>query len=673
MPQPSSIRMLLAALFGALTVQLTAAAPIAIEDFARFEQLTTPSLSPDGKHVVGLFAAPGQKWPVLSIWQTDALDKPPVWIPSEKMRPVLVRFVGDNRLIFVTEQELTVGTRKSFTRKLYLTDLKGSFFDEPLRTRGATNDAVRRTENLGINFEIFSENLPDQNAILLQRSNLDQGTQEIWKLDTATGRAEKVAEGNEKTEFMSAGVSPWTGELLLRQEVDADSDGTYWVWRYFRKDVRSSWERLDALSYPVRQRRDVEPIGFDRNAGKLLVRSNAQSNHARVLSFDLVARKFDAEPLFSNEQFDISAVAFARQPGSAEWLGPVGITVAASAAEQVFVDDYWAPIHALLKKQYPGMTVSLGSLRRAAQMAIVSVESGAHPPEYFLLRAGAATSLAKLGAERPWINAADMGSSRWVSYAARDGLTIPGILTLPPGWKTGDKPVASVVLPHGGPWARDYMGWDGAGWPQFLASRGYAVLQPQYRGSAGLGLAHWLAGDENWGLKMQDDKDDGADWLVQQGIADASRLAIFGYSYGGFAAIAASVRPNGPYVCAIAGAGVASLGLIQNEWGSDRLQRQVQGWTVKGMNPIDNVAKADIPILLYHGDRDRQADTEHSRLFYRAMKNAKKDVEYVEIKEMWHTLPWRPEWHRETLGLIENYLMGPKCFGGAGKKVAAVQ
>jgi dipeptidyl aminopeptidase/acylaminoacyl peptidase len=647
-------------------------APIAIEDLARFEQLTGPSLSPDGRHVVGLYAAPNQKWPVLSVWKTDALDQAPTWIPSQNMRPVNVRFVGNDRLVFVTEQELTVGTRKGFTRKLYFTDLNGSFFEEPLRTRGATDDAVRRAESLRNNVDIFSENLPDENYMLLERRNLSEGTQEIWKLDTRSGRAERIAEGNEEWEFMAAGVSPWTGELLLREKVDSDSTGTFWVRREFRKDARSAWERLDALSYPVRQRRTIEPVGFDHERSKLLVLSNRDGNFASVLLFDVTSRQFDKEPLFRNESFDISAVYFARGLSGGEWQGPVGIRVAGPAQEQVFVDGFRAPLHAALKKQFAGATVNLQSVREAAKLALATVESPSHPPEYYLVRAGMPVTLVKLGAQRPWLNPASMGSTRWVSYLARDGLTIPAILTTPAGWKAGNAPVPTVVLPHGGPWARDFLEWDPTGWTQFLASRGYAVLQPQYRGSEGLGLSLWLAGDENWGLKMQDDNDDGARWLVQQGIADASRIAIFGYSYGGFAAIAASVRPNGPFVCALAGAGVSSLNLIQNEWGESRLQRQVQGWTVKGMNPIENVDKADIPILLYHGDRDRQADTEHSRLFNRAMKRANKDVQYTEVKEMWHTLPWRPEWHRQTLGIIESWFAGPKCFGGPGKKVASL-
>jgi len=138
-------------------------------------------------------------------------------------------------------------------------------------------------------------------------------------------------------------------------------------------------------------------------------------------------------------------------------------------------------------------------------------------------------------------------------------------------------------------------------------------------------------------------------------------MAIFGYSYGGFSAIAASVRPNSPYQCAISGAGVSSLDRIGNLWGSNRIVKERQAWTVKGMDPLKNVDKANIPILLYHGSGDRQADTVHSRDFYKAMKSAKKDVKYIEIDKMWHQLPWWPEWQTESLEAIEEYLRSDKC------------
>lgn len=652
-------------------------APIPIEALARFEAVTSVNLSPDGKHVVGLVAAPGQKWPVISIWKADALEQTPVWIPSENMRPVLVDFIGNDRIWFVTEQEINRRGIKTFTRKLYFTDLEGSRFDEPLRRGGATNDAVRNAEATGITVSIFNDELRDPKVVLLERADIDQGgvqqiyqggVQQIYRFNVETGATELIGEGGEKSFFSSAGVNLDTGELLLQERIE-NIDGDFWLRRYLRKDARSPWEYHPELSYAIKNRRTITPVGFDTDPNKLLVVTNRNSNFTEVLSYDVAAKRFDAGPLFRNDRYDLIGVVFDRDPGTRASLGPIGVRVAGPALETVFADDYWSGIHRVLKRQFPGQFVEFIARQRQNQRALIRVESDAQPPVWYLVKLGDRLELAQIGGERPWIDPKSLGPTRWVSYQARDGLEIPAILTTPPGWTAEKGPIPAVVHPHGGPWARDYMGWDSSGWTQFLATRGYAVLRPQYRGSEGLGLKLWLAGDQNWGLKMQDDKDDGARWLVEQGIADPRKIAIFGYSYGGFAAIAASVRPGGPYVCALAGAGVASLSMLSNYWGENRIGKEVQASTVTGMDPLKNVDKADIPILLYHGDRDRQADTEHSRLFYAAMKRASKDVEYVEIRDMWHTLPWRPEWHRQTLKLIEDYLAGPKCFGGPGKNV----
>src|SRR5690606_20263186 len=130
----------------------------------------------------------------------------------------------------------------------------------------------------------------------------------------------------------------------------------------------------------------------------------------------------------------------------------------------------------------------------------------------------------------------------------------------------------------------------------------------------------WLAGDAEWGQKMQDDKDDGAAWMVEQGIADPDQLAIFGYSYGGFAAAAAAVRPESPYQCAISGAPVTDLGRLSTSWGDSRLARILQGHTVKGMDPMRHTEQANIPILLYVGDRDVRTPALHARNFYNAVR-----------------------------------------------------
>jgi len=190
--------------------------------------------------------------------------------------------------------------------------------------------------------------------------------------------------------------------------------------------------------------------------------------------------------------------------------------------------------------------------------------------------------------------------------------------------------------------------------------RGYAVLRPQYRGSTGWGRELWLAGDAEWGKKMQDDKDDGAAWLVKQGYADADKIAIFGYSYGGYAAFAAAVRPNSPYACAIGGAGVSALTKLGRTWSSNPQQRAYQGKTVKGMDPMLNTAKANIPVLVIHGDRDVRVPLFHGKDFY---KKIKKNVpaELVVIKDMPHSLPWTPKMNKKTLSSMEEFLEND-CF-----------
>lgn len=165
----------------------------------------------------------------------------------------------------------------------------------------------------------------------------------------------------------------------------------------------------------------------------------------------------------------------------------------------------------------------------------------------------------------------------------------------------------------------------------------------------------WRAGDREWGQKMQDDKDDGAAWLVSQGIAAKDRIAIFGYSYGGFAAAAATVRSPSPYQCAIAGAPVTDLGRLGTSWSQNRLQRILQGRTVKGMDPMQNTAKATIPLLTFVGDRDVRTPSFHARNFYNGVQG-KVPARFELIPDMPHSMPWYPVHFRTTLTLMADYL-----------------
>lgn len=634
-----------------------APAPMSIDDAARYDELSDLTISPDGKHMAGLIAVKDQKWPVISIWDTSDLKKPPIWIPSKTNRIVAVGFFTSNKVYFLIEQPITgYNGKPTFTQKLYYADLDGKNIDEPFRMTGTLNKEVRDSMERGVSATVFNNNLYDDTKVLMETVNPDDFVQKIFELDTVTGKTRTVALGNNDSNYISAGVDLDTGEPMIKEEVDTIGS-EYWYKVYIKDRKTGEWVYHEPLSYKLADRKNITILGFDNDPNKLVVSSNINSDHAAIYDYDIAAKSFSAEPLFANDKYDIDRVGFrvdrANKSVSIFAIGLSGPTVIVS-----YLDDKWSAVQKSIQAAFPGKNVHLTIDRDTYTTAVVEVEAPNMPPQYFLYKDG---KLQGLGGARPWIDPKGLGKPEFITYKARDGLDIPAFVTYPPGWTPDQGAVPTIVLPHGGPWARDYADWDASNWPQFFATRGIAVIQPQYRGSEGWGYHLWTAGDKEWGQKMSDDNDDAAAYLVSKGVADPKRMAIFGYSYGGFAAIAASVRPNSPYKCAIAGAGVSSLERIGNLWGDSHIQRDIQGKTVAGMDPLKNVANASIPIMLYHGDHDRQADTEHSRMFYAAMKAAGKDVEYHEIKGMWHTLPWHVEWQQETLKLMEDYLKSPKC------------
>jgi len=208
------------------------------------------------------------------------------------------------------------------------------------------------------------------------------------------------------------------------------------------------------------------------------------------------------------------------------------------------------------------------------------------------------------------------------------------------------------------------MGFDGSMWVPLMASRCFAVLRPQFRGSDGWGRKLWKAGDAEWGQKMQDDKDDGARWMVEQGIAQKERIAIFGFSYGGYSAMAAAVRPGGPYKCAIAGAGVSDHKRIWAQFYTNPFFRERQAPTVDGLNPVDHAEKLQIPIMVYHGDRDQTVPLEQSEWFVSKAKGSTKPVAYHELADYGHGPAWTRKIMGDQLALIENYLL--RDCGGKG-------
>ncbi|MBB1087447.1 S9 family peptidase [Lysobacter sp. SG-8] len=650
--------------------------PIPADSFARVPAIQSVTMSTDGKNLVALIASPDTDYRETAIasWNLDAPDRGPVITPSgDRMKFVYAGAMKADRVLAVARQEWTgalggcgegrtTGSTRTFVTKTYLTDTGLEEFDEAFADKrgGAgvgVSDAMQRCFELtGSASLVNTLPLDPENVIISQTNMLTLGSNfllynlrtEQTKLLFKGGRSEQPGL-----------FDPRTGDLLTQTKLEAISGTEYEQQILIKNPESGEFETHDNLTTKLSERHSLDIVGRDEQSGKFYVLTDLFSDQVQAWMYDPKARKFDAEALVAHPQFSIGSIILGSQPSNFNKV--LGFTVSGPQTEVVYTDPTMKSIHDGLKAAFPGQSVSLQGYNDDLSRVLFATSSAQNPPSYHLLLDRKQVKL--LGNSRPWMDTASIGTQEWVTYPARDGMQIPAILDLPAGWSRGDGPLPTIIHPHGGPWARDGAGWDGSGWVPFLTSRGYAVLRPQYRGSAGLGRDLWLAGDGQWGQTMQDDKDDAAAWLVQQGIAAQDRIAIFGYSYGGFAAAAAVVRPNSPYQCAISGAPVTDLGRIGMSWSDNRLQRILQGNTVKGMDPMRNTDKANIPVLLYVGDRDVRTPKFHAEDFYAAVKG-RVDARLEIIPDMPHSMPWYYRHQVQTLDLIEDYLANDCGPGG---------
>ncbi|WP_234030263.1 alpha/beta hydrolase family protein [Erythrobacter mangrovi] len=296
-----------------------------------------------------------------------------------------------------------------------------------------------------------------------------------------------------------------------------------------------------------------------------------------------------------------------------------------------------------VRKAFAGLNPSMLDWTSGLGRVLVNTHGNEDSGSFFIVDL-AAMRADSVGLERPQIEPGDVGPISTVTYQASDGLEIEGILTLPPGREARQLPL--VVLPHGGPHARDIAGFDW--WAQAFASRGYAVFQPNFRGSTGRGVDFERAGYGEWGKKMQTDISDGVAKLAADGTIDPTRACIVGASYGGYAALAGVTLQNGLYRCAVSVAGVADLSLMsrieRRESGDSRiftrsLEEELGPKSgLRAVSPRFNAAQADAPVLLIHGRDDTVVPYLQSEKMADALKDAGKPYELLELKGEDHWL-----------------------------------
>jgi dipeptidyl aminopeptidase/acylaminoacyl peptidase len=448
----------------------------------------------------------------------------------------------------------------------------------------------------------------------------------LYEVDTLDGEGKVIHVG---TPFTDQWVLDAKGEPVARSEWKAQTR-TYTI--HLRRG--QAWQEI----FRLETGESPWLIGVSADGAALLMRAALDRPHAALWGIPIDGSA--PRVIIGTENSDVLGIV--RDPHTRQ---VIGATLGGVASEVQYLDETAGKRAKALLKTFGGKHASVIGRSADGTRVLVSVGSHAAPVVYYLIdyKKGTADII---GDEYPGLANVQLGEVRALSYAARDGYQIPAYLTLPPAVQPAKLPL--VVLPHGGPESRDTANFDFIA--QFLATRGYAVLQPQFRGSTGFGEAHRLAGYRQWGGRMQDDVTDGVKAMIEQGIADPKRICIAGISYGGYAALAGAAFTPDLYACAVSVNGVSDLpsmiGYARRTSGgeSDALAYwrdhigPAESPEVMAKSPVRAVDRIRAPILLMHGVNDTIVPVAQSQEMSRVLREGQREHEFIALPSEDHWL-----------------------------------
>ena len=468
-----------------------------------------------------------------------------------------------------------------------------------------------------------------EDEIIASANERDLQTVDLYRVNTRSGRKTLLTEQN------PGKVARWFVDTQGIPRAAISEEGktlsqTFW----YRDTGESPWRKVFSASGEAARR--MSPAAFDID-GSLLVYSNLESDTYKVYEFDPKTNKPGAlvadHPLADLNSATIIAP---------ESLGfkVVGLSFEADKPETIWFDEKYAKLQALMNASLPKGNINRFNVLDDGRVAVFS-RSDRDPGQY-LLYDPQKKQLEEVLRPVDWLKPEMLSPMSVIRYKARDGLEIPAYLTLPVGKVPRKLPLVAVI--HGGPFGvRDDWGYE----PdiQFLASRGYAVLQPNYRGSGGYGMQHYTSGFKQWGLAMQDDVTDGVRYLISQGIVDESRVCIDGGSYGGYATLMALVKEPALFKCGIDEAGVSDLFWF-GELGYSDFNRadsaaadaffsetlgdyKADRVKLEANTPRLQASKIQSPLMIIHAVRDQRVPFRHAEGMRDAMRAAGKSIEWV--------------------------------------------
>ncbi len=577
-------------------------------DFAQLPYMTDPQLSPDGTMVAAKIAVQGTQ--VLVIRSLFEATKPPAVVG-----------MGENELLswdWVNDGWLVLGlgaVAQAEGNSIYLSRIAGISSDgktlKPIEFKSGGQSAR----------VIWTAQDGTPRVLMSMQKSLYIGP-DFWpsvsEVDVSTGRARTLVSGT--TNVMSWYADP-AGSVRMGIGYDDISRTSRLL---YRPSTKESFKTVDRANLRAKDSLTVPFLTTDPSAPSWTI--SGHEGFDALYEFD-VSKLAIGKRIFGADGYDIGGVT--RSP---DGKGISGIYYTSDRSHVTWLDPALAAIQADLDKAVAPRVATIVSLSRDHQKLIVQVGSASQPGSYYYYDAAEGGAMRRFSYVNAAIRDVVLGPVSTFRYKARDGLSIEAVLTLPK--RAMPKGLPLILLPHGGPEARDSAEYDW--WAQFLADRGYAVVQPNYRGSTGYGSDFQSAGDGQWGTKMQDDLNDAVDALASKGTIDPKRVCIVGASYGGYAALRGAQRDGGRYRCAVSFAGVSDLnGMLRYDSQFLNAKARSEGWRqsapdLKSISPINYASEFGTPVLIMHGKKDLRVPVSQSRRMADALKTAGKPVEYVE-------------------------------------------
>ena len=597
--------------------------PYPLEYWALRATISNVQISPDGEHLALMKIPSKDGNPIIEVYEAGDLSKEPFRLDADPMEITSLFWASDRDLLFGLRQQVR-DKIEGFNEGVYKTKL-GLLDIEAEKMRSFD------TEGSGI-----VNILPNEpNKVII--ATTPGGGRE--------GPAGRIREPYRPLAYYELDLRKGSRKLLLRGrlslgQVRFDGEGNPWLANgfdldageyvtYHRKLGESGWT-------PVHRQHEDDfeyfgVIGFDvDDRDKLYVVANNGQDKVGLWLFDVDTG--DMSPVYRRSDVDVVG-ALGHSNGWAHPDRVVGTFYRKDQLHREYFNDEESAGEAALQAQLAGIvpnahSVSISSRSRDGNALTVTNIGPRDPGTYYLVKGG---RFQIIGSSQPLLKSEDLADVEYITYKSRDGTTIPAYLTVP----HGEPPFPLVVMPHGGPFVAEMVTYDK--WAQLLANNGYLVLQPQYRGSRNYGMAFYKSAfvdGGQGGYKMQDDKDDGALHLVKQGLADADRLAMFGWSYGGYAALVAASRTPQIYQCVVAGAAVSDP-LMQVNYYRFRMRgaqrdEQLRMW-IDSVSPLKEVEKVNVPMLIVHGSVDQRVPPDHAKKYTELLDEHEKPYKYVEL------------------------------------------